>query len=155
MLEINQKAPQFKAKAIINGQEKEISLEDYKGKKLVIYFYPKDMTPGCTTQACNLKDNYSILKDKGIEILGISIDSLKSHQNFIDKKELPFPLISDENKEIVNLYKVWGEKSMYGRKYMGTFRTTFLINEEQIIEHIITKPKVKEHSEEIIKIWNL
>lgn len=155
MVEINKKAPDFKAKAVVNGKEKEISLKDFLGKKIVLYFYPKDLTPGCTTQGCNLRDNFDKFKKNEIVILGVSIDSVKSHLNFIEKKELPFILVSDENKDIVNKYHVWAEKSMYGRKYMGTLRKTFLINEKLIITHIIDKPNVSSHSEEIFKLLNL
>ena len=155
MVIINEKAPEFKASALVDGNEKQISLKDFKGKKIALYFYPKDMTPGCTTQACNLRDNYSDLKKQGIVILGISIDSINSHTNFIQKKELPFILVSDENKEIVNKYNVWIEKSMYGRKYMGTARKTFLIDENQKIVNIIEKPTVSDHAKEILDGFKL
>lgn len=141
----------FKAKALVSGEEKEISLSDFKGKKVAIYFYPKDLTPGCTTQACNLRDNFSILKKEGIEVIGVSKDSIKSHKSFVQKKELPFILISDEDLKINNLFGVWIEKSMYGKKYMGTDRRTFLIDENGILKHIIEKPVVSEHTKEIIE----
>lgn len=154
MIKINEKAPNFKAKALMNGKEKEISLSDFKGKKVTMYFYPKDMTPGCTTQAENLRDNFNEFEEKGIVIMGISVDPISSHIKFAEKKELPFILVSDENKKIVENYGVWVEKNMYGRKYMGTKRTTFLIDEDGKIAHIIEKPKVKEHSKEILKIFD-
>ena len=126
-------------------------LADYKGKKLILYFYPKDNTAGCSAEAVNLKDNYKLLQDKGFEILGVSPDSEKSHQKFIEKKELPFNLIADTEKEILNTYGVWGEKKMYGRTYMGVFRTTFVIDEKGIIQKIFKKVKTKEHTEQILK----
>lgn len=155
MTEPGLKAPDFKAKALINGEEKEISLSDFKGQKIALYFYPRDMTPGCTTQAENLRDNFKKLEEKNIVIIGVSKDSIKSHQSFKEKKELPFILISDEDTEVNKLYGVWKEKNMYGRKYWGTARTTFLIDENQKIVHVITKPKVSEHSEEILHGFNL
>ncbi len=155
MVKIGQTAPAFKALALVEGKEKEITLNDYKGKKIAIYFYPKDLTPGCTTQACNLRDNYSVLKENGIEILGISVDSMKSHEKFAEKKELPFTLVSDENKKIVQDYDVWGDKSMYGRIFKGVSRKTFLINEDLKIVKIIEKPKVGQHATEIIEGFSL
>lgn len=133
-----------------NGRE--IKLSDYKGRKLVLYFYPKDMTSGCTAEACNLRDNYTELRKQGYEILGVSVDDAKSHQKFIAKNELPFPLIADTDKTLVEQFGVWGEKSMYGRKYFGTFRTTFIINEEGIIERIIgpKQIKTKDHAAQIL-----
>ncbi|MBO4986034.1 MAG: thioredoxin-dependent thiol peroxidase [Bacteroides sp.] len=133
-----------------NGQE--IRLDQFKGKKLVLYFYPKDSTPGCTAQACNLRDNYTRLRKEGYEVVGVSVDSAQSHQKFIAKNELPFPLIADTEKKLVEAFGVWGEKSMCGRKYMGTFRTTFIINEEGTIERIISpkEVKTKEHAEQIV-----
>lgn len=128
-----------------------ISLSDYKGKKVILYFYPKDNTPGCTAQACNLRDNYQLLKNKGFEIIGISIDSEKSHKNFEEKYQLPFTLIADKDKKIVNDYGVFGEKKFMGRLYMGTIRTTFLIDEQGTIEKIIDKPNTKSHTEQILE----
>lgn len=151
MVEKNEKAPDFKAKALMNGEEKDISLSDFKGEKVAIYFYPKDLTPGCTVQACNLRDNYDELKEKGINIIGVSVDSMKSHENFAEKKELPFILISDEDKKIVEAYGVWEQKSMFGKKYMGTLRKTFLIDENGVVVNIIDKPKVGSHAKEIIE----
>lgn len=133
-----------------NGRE--IKLSDFAGKKLVLYFYPKDMTPGCTTEACNLRDNYSTLRKQGYEVLGVSVDDAQKHQKFIAKHELPFSLIADTEMTLVQQMGVWGEKSMYARKYMGTFRTTFIINEEGVIERIITPKeiKVKDHANQIM-----
>ena len=136
----------------LNEKGEEIRLSQYAGKKLVLYFYPKDSTSGCTTEACNLRDNYATLRRAGYEVVGVSVDSAASHQKFIAKHELPFPLIADTEKTLVEAFGVWGEKSMYGRKYMGTFRTTFIINEEGIIERIFLPKeiKVKEHAEQIL-----
>ena len=142
------KAPDFTGK---DQDGKKVSLKDFKGKKVVLYFYPKDDTPGCTTQACNLRDNFSVLKEAGIEVIGVSPDSAESHQKFKEKHDLPFILLEDPEKEIINKYEVWGEKVNYGRKYMGLFRTTFLIDEKGIILKVFKKPKTKIHSEEILK----
>ena len=137
----------------LNEKGEEIRLSQYAGKKLVLYFYPKDSTSGCTTEACNLRDNYATLRRAGYEVVGVSVDSAASHQKFIAKHELPFPLIADTEKTLVEAFGVWGEKSMYGRKYMGTFRTTFIINEEGIVERIFLPKeiKVKEHAEQILR----
>lgn len=137
----------------LNEKGEEIRLSQYAGKKLVLYFYPKDSTSGCTTEACNLRDNYAELRRAGYEVVGVSVDSAASHQKFIAKHELPFPLIADTEKTLVEAFGVWGEKSMYGRKYMGTFRTTFVINEEGIVERIFQPKeiKVKEHAEQILE----
>ncbi|MCG8412221.1 MAG: thioredoxin-dependent thiol peroxidase [Bacteroidales bacterium] len=140
------KAPYFKG---IDQNGSNISLDDYKGKKVILYFYPKDDTPGCTAEACNLRDNYTDLLDKGFEVIGISPDSEKSHLNFIKKNDLPFRLISDTNKEILNLYNAWGEKKMYGKTYDGVLRKTFVIDKNQNIEKIITKVKTKDHTNQI------
>ncbi len=142
------KAPDIKA---LDQNGNAVSLEDYKGKKVILYFYPKDNTPGCTAQACNLRDHYEDLKKEGFEIIGVSVDSAKSHKKFEDKYDLPFTLITDEDKKVVNDYGVYGEKKFMGRTYMGTKRTTFIIDEKGIIQHIITKPKTKEHAEQIRK----
>lgn len=132
---------------------KEIKASDYKGRKLVLYFYPKDNTSGCTAEACSLRDNYADLRKAGYEVLGVSVDDEKSHQKFITKHELPFNLIADTDKSLVEQFGVWGEKSMYGRKYMGTFRTTFLVNEEGVIEEIFLPKQIKtsEHASQILK----
>ncbi len=126
--------------------------EQLQRKENVIYFYPKDSTSGCTAQACNLRDNYSELRKAGYEVIGVSVDNEKSHQKFIEKNNLPFTLIADTDKKLVEEFGVWGEKKLYGRAYMGTFRTTFLINEEGIVERIITpkEVKTKEHASQIL-----
>lgn len=149
-LKTGDKAPDFSGKDQ-NGNT--ITLGDFKGKKLVVYFYPKDDTPGCTAQACSLRDNYAQLMEKGISILGVSADSTASHTKFITKYELPFSLISDENKEVISLFGVWGPKKFMGKEYDGIHRTTFLIDENQTIVEIINKPNTKEHAEEILKIF--
>lgn len=133
-----------------NGNE--LRLSDFAGRKLALYFYPKDMTSGCTTEACNLRDNYQELKAAGYEVVGVSVDDEKSHQKFIAKHELPFPLIADTEKKLVEEFGVWGEKSMYGRKYFGTFRTTFIIGEDGTVERIIgpKQIKVKDHAAQIL-----
>ncbi len=143
------KAPAFKG---IDQNGKSVSLLDFKGQKLVLYFYPKDDTPGCTAQACNLRDNYKKLIKKGIAILGVSVDSVKSHEKFIEKYELPFSLIADEDKKIVDKYNLWGQKKFMGRTYMGTTRTTFIIDEAGMVRHIIEKPDTKDHTKEILEI---
>ena len=127
-----------------------LKLSDYRGKKVVLYFYPKDDTPGCTTQACSLRDNYADLRAEGYEVLGVSVDDEKSHQKFIGKYDLPFSLVSDTDKQVVEAYDVWKEKSMYGRKFMGTVRTTFLIDENGIITNIISKVDTQKHAEQIL-----
>ena len=140
-------APNFTA---LNQRGESVSLSDFKGKKVVLYFYPKDDTPGCTAQACNLRDNYSELQQAGYEVIGISSDAVKSHDKFANKYELPFTLLADEDKAIHEAYGVWKEKSMYGRTYMGTARTTFVIDEEGIITDIIEKVKTKDHTAQIL-----
>ena len=131
---------------------KEIKLSDYKGKKIALYFYPKDLTAGCTAQACNIRDNYHELIEKGYVIIGVSIQDEKSHKKFIEKNNLPFPIIADTNLKLVKEFGVYGEKKMYGRTYMGTFRTTFIINEDGIIERIIgpKQIKTKDHAAQIL-----
>ena len=147
VLNIGNKAPDFE----VNNQNSEkTKLSDYEGKKVILYFYPKDNTPGCTAESCNLRDNYQELKAAGYEILGVSPDSEKSHQNFINKYELPFTLLADMEKDILQKYDVWKEKSMYGRKYMGTVRTTFIIDEDGRIERIIEKVNTKDHTNQIL-----
>ena len=128
-----------------------ITLEQFKGKKVVLYFYPKDMTPGCTVQSCNLRDNYKVLLEKGYVVLGCSVDSPARHIKFIEKYDLPFSLISDESKEVVNAYGVWGLKKFMGKEYMGISRTTFVIDEKGMIEDIIEKVNTKEHTTQILK----
>ena len=134
-----------------NGNK--ISLNDFIGKKVILYFYPKDDTPGCTAQACNLRDNYQELIEKGFKVIGVSTDSVKSHKKFEDKFSLPFPLIADEDKKIVEQYGVWGEKKFMGKTYMGTNRTTFLIDEEGNIKKIITKPDTKNQTQQVLDAW--
>jgi peroxiredoxin Q/BCP len=148
--ETGSKAPLFKAEDQ-NGEM--VSLEDFKGKKVALYFYPKDNTPTCTTQACNFRDNYTLLQQRGIVVLGVSVDNIKSHKKFEQKFSLPFTLISDPEHEIATKYGVWGLKKFMGREFMGVHRTTFLINEKGVIEHIITKVKSKEHTAQILELW--
>jgi peroxiredoxin Q/BCP len=147
-LEPGQKAPLFIG---TDQEEKKVSLADLKGKKIVLFFYPEDDTPTCTVQACNLRDNYSLLKKKGYKVIGISPDDEKSHQKFKEKFNLPFTLVADPKHTIIDKYGVWGEKNLYGRKYMGLHRTTFVIDEQGIIKKIFKKPRSKMHAEEILK----
>lgn len=130
-----------------NGER--ITLEEFKGKKVVLYFYPKDHTPGCTAEACDLRDNYTQFQQEGYEVIGVSTDSEKSHRNFISKHKLPFRLISDVDKKVIQDYGAWGEKKMFGKSYMGTRRMTFIIDEDGIIEKIIEKVDTKQHSQQI------
>lgn len=146
-LEIGDLAPDFSG---VDQNGKEISKADFAGKKLVIYFYPKDDTPGCTAQACNLRDNYGDLQKAGYQILGVSTDGEKSHDKFVKKYELPFPLFADTDKKMVESYGVWVEKSMYGKKYMGTSRVTFVIDADGKIEKIIEKVDTKDHTNQIL-----
>lgn len=147
-LKVGDAAPDFS----VNDQNgNDVKLSDFKGKKVVMYFYPKDNTPGCTAEACNLRDNYQALQKAGYEVLGVSKDNVKSHTKFIDKFELPFTLLADTELDIHEKYGTWVEKSMYGRKYMGTARVTFLIDEKGIIEEIIEKVKTKDHTAQILK----
>lgn len=148
-LKEGEKAPAFRGKDQ-NGNE--LSLDMFKGKKLVLYFYPKDDTPGCTAEACNIRDNYQDFLAKGYAVLGVSADDEKSHQKFISKYNLPFPLIADPEKEIIKAYGAWGEKSMYGKKYKGIIRKTFVISEEGFVEKIIEKVKTKDHSRQIFEL---
>lgn len=141
------KAPDFSG---INQDEKILSLADYKGSKLVLYFYPKDSTPGCTAQACNLSDNYDALLAKGYKVLGVSPDSTKRHQNFIAKYNLPFDLLVDTELETIKAYGIWGLKKFMGKEYDGVHRTTFIIDENGVIEDIIAKVKTKHHTEQIL-----
>jgi len=135
-----------------NGAE--VSLSDYKGKTVVLYFYPKDDTPGCTAEACDFRDNYQGLEAKGIVVLGVSVDDEKSHQKFVTKHNLPFTLLADTDQKIVNDYGVWAEKNMYGKKYMGTVRTTFIIDGEGEISHIIKKVDTKNATQQVIDLIN-
>lgn len=145
------KAPAF---TLLNQQGEKVSLTDYKGQKVAIFFYPKDMTPTCTVEACNLRDNILPLKKNGIQVIGISPDDVKSHEKFSSQQQLPYPILADEQKKVVEKYGVWGEKSLYGNKYMGVLRTTYLINEKGVIVEVIEKVKSKEHASQIIKIWS-
>ena len=145
------KAPDFEG---TDQNGKEVKLSNFTGKKVVMYFYPKDNTSGCTAEACNLRDNYSLLLKKGFIIIGVSPDTEKSHKGFAEKYSLPFPLIADTSKKILNDYGVWGEKKMYGKSYLGVIRTTFVIDEKGIIEKIITKVDTAGHAEQIINMYN-
>lgn len=147
MLQVGEKAPENLG---VDHTGKGHKTSDYQGKKLVIYFYPKDATPGCTQQACNLRDGYADLLKAGYHVLGVSMDSAKSHERFIEKQQLPFPLLVDEERKLIDAFGVWGRKKFMGREYDGIFRTTFIIDENGIIERIIEKPKVKEHTQEIL-----
>lgn len=146
-LKIGDKAPQFKA---TDQYGKTIELNDFKGKKVVLFFYPKASTPGCTVEACNLRDNYQSFQSKGYEILGVSADSEKRQLNFSNKQELPYSLLADEDKAVIMAYGVWGPKKFMGKEYEGIHRTTFVIDGDGIIEDIITKVKTKEHSSQIL-----
>lgn len=140
-------APDFAAQ---NQNGDTIRLSDFRGQKVVLYFYPKDDTPGCTKEACNLRDNHEALREAGYTVLGVSVDPVASHQKFIEKYQLPFDLLADPDKQIVEAYGVWKEKNMYGKKYWGTARTTFLINEEGTIDKIFKKVKSAEHAAQIL-----
>jgi peroxiredoxin Q/BCP len=145
------KAPAFKGK---DQNGKPVSLADFKGKKVVLYFYPEDDTPTCTIQSCNLRDNFGLLKKNGFVILGVSPDEEKKHKKFEAKYDLPFTMIADVDHKIIDQYGVWGEKQLYGRTYMGLHRTTFLIDEKGIIRKIFLRPKNKQHAEEILNAWS-
>lgn len=148
MLKVGDKAPDF----TVNDQDgNPVRLSDLRGKKVVLYFYPKDMTPGCTAEACNLRDNYKTLVKKGYEVLGVSTDTEQSHKKFIQKEKLPFRLLADTEKVVHDSYGTWVEKSMYGRKYMGTARVTFIIDEKGFIEDVIAKVDTKDHVSQILK----
>lgn len=148
MPEPGSKAPDF----TVNNQDgKPVKLSAYKGKKVVLYFYPNDETPGCTEEACNLRDNYKMLLKQGYEVLGISTNTEAQHQKFIKKEKLPFQLLADVDKGVHKKYGTWGEKSMFGNKFMGTLRTTFVIDEKGVIEDVIRKVKTKDHTAQILK----
>jgi peroxiredoxin Q/BCP len=149
MLKEGIKAPSFSGK---DQDGKKVSLSDYRGKKLVLFFYPEDDTPTCTIQACNLRDNYALLRKHGFEVVGVSPDTEKSHKKFQAKFSLPFTMISDPSHQVLDKYKVWGPKQMFGRNYMGVLRTTFVIDEEGTIKKIFTRPRNKAHAEEIIDL---
>ncbi len=150
-MNVGDKAPEFLG---ADERGEQVLLSDYRGRKVALYFYPKDNTPGCTAEACSLRDNYSALKGKGYEVIGVSVDSADSHRKFKEKNGLPFTLIADTDKSLVNEMGVWGEKSMCGRKYMGTFRTTFVINEEGVIEKVFSPKeiKTKTHGEQLLAL---
>ena len=148
-LSVGDTAPDFTA---LNQKGEDITLSKYRGKKLVLYFYPKDDTPTCTVEACNLRDNIGSLTGKGFEVIGVSTDDVKSHDKFANKFSLPFTLVADTDKKIVEAYGVWAEKSMFGNKYMGIKRTTFIIDEKGKIEHIIDKVSSKNHTAQILKL---
>lgn len=141
-------APAFES---VDQDGKKISLEEYRGKKVVLYFYPKDDTPGCTAEACDLRDNYDTFLERGFDIIGVSADDEASHRKFIDKYNLPFRLVSDVDKKVLEAYGAWGEKKMYGKTYMGVLRKTFVIGEEGIIEKVFEKVKTKEHTRQIFQ----
>ena len=149
-LKEGESAPEFSG---IDQNGNKVSLKDFKGSKVILYFYPKDDTPGCTAQACNLRDNYTELLNQGFAVIGISTDTVKSHKKFEAKFELPFPLIADEEKIIVEKYGVWGEKQFMGRKFMGTNRTTFLIDESGKIKAVIIKPDTKNQTQQVLESW--
>ena len=148
-MNIGDKAPEILG---LNENGEEIRLSNYQGKKIVLYFYPKDSTSGCTAQACNLRDNYTELCQAGYEVIGVSVDDAKSHQKFIAKNELPFTLIADTDKKLVEQFGVWGEKSMYGRKYMGVLRRTFIFDEQGVLTDIIEKVDTKNHASQILAL---
>lgn len=149
-MDVGDKAPELLGR---DQDGAEVRLSDFAGKKLALYFYPKDDTPGCTAEACNLRDNYQALLAAGYAVVGVSVDDAGKHKKFAAKNELPFPLIADTDHRLVELFGVWGEKSMYGRKYMGTFRTTFIIGEDGTVERVLgpRAVKVKAHAEQILK----
>ena len=149
-LNVGDQAPEFTS---VDQNGNSVSLNEFAGKKVVIYFYPKDNTPGCTAQACNIRDNYEAIQNEGIVILGVSADAEKKHLSFIEKFDLPFSLLADTEKELLNLYGVWGEKKFMGKIYDGIHRTTFLLNEDHTIKAIIDKPKTKDHSNEILELF--
>lgn len=151
-LKAGDKAPAFKG---VDQDGKAISLSDLIGKKMALYFYPEDDTPTCTVQACNLRDNYNLLKQKGIEIIGVSEDGVAKHKKFETKHQLPFRLIADKEHKVIDAFDVWGKKQFMGKIYDGIVRTTFLISEKGIIDHIINRPTTKAHAEEILELWKM
>jgi peroxiredoxin Q/BCP len=150
-LQVGDKAPSFSA---LNEHGETISLADYVGKKVILYFYPKDMTPGCTAESCNLGENYTLLQEKGFEIIGVSPDPAKRHLKFIEKYNLPFTLLADEAKSVLNAYSVWGLKKFMGKEYDGVHRTTFVIDEKGSIEKIFLKVKTKDHTNQILESYS-
>ena len=151
-LKVGDTAPKFEG---VDQNNKKITDDDFKGSKWVVYFYPKDNTPGCTAQACSLRDGYDTLLSKGIKVFGVSADSVKSHDKFSSKFSLPFPLLADEAKELINSFGVWGPKKFMGREYEGIHRFTFVIDENGLIMHVIQKPKTKDHANEILDLLEL
>jgi peroxiredoxin Q/BCP len=147
MLKTGDKAPDF---ALPSSNGSKVSLSNFKGKKVVLYFYPKDDTPGCTKEACSFRDDLNAFKRKGAVVLGVSVDGIESHQKFTEKYSLPFPLLSDVDKRVVGAYGVWKQKSLYGREFMGIERTTFLIDEKGYIQHIFPKVRVEGHTQEVL-----
>lgn len=147
-LQVGDTAPNFEAK---NQNDETVKLSDFSGKRVILYFYPKDMTPGCTAQACNLGENYAALTKQGFAVIGVSADSVKRHQKFTEKYDLPFTLLADEDKTVIKAYGVWGMKKLYGKEYEGIYRETFIIDANGIIEHIILKVKTKTHTEQILE----
>ena len=152
ILEVGETAPSFEG---VNQNNEKISSDDYVGAKWVIYFYPKDNTPGCTAQACSLRDGYDALRNHGIKVLGVSADGVKSHDKFASKFDLPFALLADEDKEVINKFGVWGPKKFMGREYEGIHRVSFVIDEKGVVTHVIQKPKTKDHANEILGLLNL
>ena len=152
ILEVGETAPSFEG---VDQNNEKISSDDYVGSKWVIYFYPKDNTPGCTAQACSLRDGYDALRNHGIKVLGVSADGVKSHDKFASKFDLPFALLADEDKEVINKFGVWGPKKFMGREYEGIHRVSFVIDEKGVITHVIQKPKTKDHANEILGLLNL
>jgi peroxiredoxin Q/BCP len=148
-LKVGDKAPAFSLK---NTEGKTVRLADFKGKRLVIYFYPKDATPGCTVEACAFRDDYADLQQYGVEVVGVSADDQKSHQKFTEKHSLPFALLSDPDHTMIEKYGAWGEKSLYGRKFMGILRMTYIIDEEGRIAYIFKKVKPETHSQDVLKV---
>lgn len=149
-LKVGDKAPEFEVK---NEKGEVVKLSDFEGQRVVVYFYPKDNTPGCTAQACNLRDNYAEIRNEGIVILGVSADDEQKHQKFIEKFELPFQLLADVDKVLLNAYGVWGKKKFMGKEYDGIHRTTFVLDESHRIIGIIDKPKTKDHAAEILAVY--
>jgi peroxiredoxin Q/BCP len=146
-LKKGRKVPSF---PVTDQDGNSFSLRDYEGKKVIIFFYPRDNTPTCTEEACNLRDNYQLLQEKGFEVIGVSTDSARKHQNFIKKFSLPFPLIADTDNKLTEAFGVWGEKQLFGRKYMGLVRTTFVIDENSKVAHVIDKVEAKNHTEQLM-----
>jgi len=152
LLNVGDKVPEFEG---IDQNNAKISSQDFTGNTWVVYFYPKDNTPGCTAQACSLRDGYDDLLAEGIQVIGVSADSVKSHDKFAVKFDLPFPLLADEDKSVISLFGVWGPKKFMGREYEGIHRVSFVIDENGIVEHVIQKPKTKDHANEILQLLNL